>query len=277
MDATLCCGQVFRWSHSNGWWYGVSRDKALRIRKLGEKLEFEGADSKFVEKYFSLDEDIDCIEKSINKDKHIDKALRAFRGLRIVRQDPWECLISYICATYKSIAAIKHMLGDLSRKFGKKISLGPMDFWAFPEPEILASAPIEGLLKCGLGYRAKYVSATSKQICDGFKIEDLRKIPYLEAKKSLMKLPGVGAKVADCVLLFSLGKTEAFPVDVWVRRVMLNRYKNIIPPDFAQKLSTKKSLSNGDYEKLNSLGRDYFGTYAGWAQEYLYHYERMHP
>ncbi len=102
-------------------------------------------------------------------------------------------------------------------------------------------------------------------------------MPYEQAKKELATLPGVGLKVADCILLFSLGKLEAFPVDVWMRRVILNHYAKELPNELVQKISKQDSLSNGEYAKLNEFGRNYFGEYAGYAQEYLYHYERMLP
>jgi N-glycosylase/DNA lyase len=132
------------------------------------------------------------------------------------------------------------------------------------------------LLACGLGYRTKYVLETSRRVCqDNFDLENLKKLSYEEAKNLLMDLPGVGAKVADCVLLFSLDKTEAFPVDVWVKRVVLNHYSDKLEPGLAKKLTSHSSLSSGDYAKLNGFGRSYFGKYAGYAQEYLYHFERM--
>jgi N-glycosylase/DNA lyase len=141
---------------------------------------------------------------------------------------------------------------------------------------VLAKTTERELMECGLGYRAKYVLATTKQLCEGgFSLEGLGKLPYQEAKEALMELPGIGAKVADCVLLFSLGKTEAFPVDVWVKRVILNHYGDKLAPELLQRLTTNESLSNADYRRLNEFGRSYFGEYAGYAQEYLYHYERI--
>jgi N-glycosylase/DNA lyase len=276
LDVTLCCGQVFRWDKLGDWWYGVARDKVFKVRQVGGKLEYANVDAEFVEHYFSLDEDLQKIIDSINKDSHIRKAGKEYWGLRLIKQDPWECLISYICATYKNIAAIKHMLNNLSRKFGEKAKLDDFDFYTFPTCHKLANATEAELMGCGLGYRAKYVLEASRKIrSDNVNLEKLRKLPYAEAKKALMEFPGVGEKVADCVLLFSLGKTEAFPVDVWVKRVILNHYSDKLPIELVKKLSASGSLSSGDYEKLNTFGRNYFGDYAGYAQEYLYHYERM--
>jgi N-glycosylase/DNA lyase len=276
LDVTLCCGQVFRWDRKGSWWYGVVGDRVLKVRQNGEELEFAGADEQLIVHYFGLEDDLQRISAEIGKDPHIRKALSAFWGLRVIRQPPWECLISYICATYKNIPAIRHMLLNLSRRFGEKLVFDGCDFYSFPTPEKLAHASEASLSACGLGYRAKYVQATSKLIFqNSFKLENLRQLPYEQAKKQLCRLAGVGPKVADCVLLFSLGKTEAFPVDRWIERVILNHYFQQLSPELAQRLSRKEGLSNSDYAKLNDFGRLYFGVYAGYAQEYLYHYERM--
>ena len=278
LDVTLCCGQVFRWDKKGDWWCGVAGGKVIKVRQVNGELEFANADAKFIENYFSLDDDLQKIRDSVGRDPHIRRALQEFWGLRVIRQDPWECLISYICATCKNIPAIKHMLLSLSRRFSDKIVLDGREFFTFPTPEQLANAPINDLLECGLGYRAKYVQETSKRIFENsFELESLRQLPYLQAKKQICSFAGVGPKVADCVLLFSLGKTEAFPVDRWVERVILNHYAEKLPPELAQKLARREGLSNSDYAKLNGFGREYFGEYAGYAQEYLYHYERVTP
>jgi len=267
---------VFRWDKKGDWWYGVVGDKALKIRQVNGELEFANADEKFIENYFGLDDDLQKIRVNIGRDEHIRKALREFWGLRIIRQDPWECLISYICATYKNIPAIRHMLLSLSSKFGEKTALDGMEFFTFPTPKKLASAMAKDLLECGLGYRAKYVQDTSKRIFENdFELESLRQLPYDQAKKQICNFAGVGPKVADCVLLFSLRKTEAFPVDRWIERVILNHYVEQLPPELAQKLKQRAGLTNSEYSQLNVFGREYFGEYAGYAQEYLYHYERM--
>lgn len=247
----------------------------FKIRQCGAELEFEGVNSEFVTRYFGLNDDLKQISQCIGKDDYIRKALQRFEGLRIVRQDPWECLISFICATYKSIAAIQHMLRQLSEKYGEKKIFDGQDFYIFPTPSTLACASEKELRECGLGYRAKYVQATAKKICEEkFDLESLKAMPYLEARKKLVEFPGVGLKVADCVLLFSLEKTEALPVDVWIKRVILNHYAKELPEELVKKLSAHDSLSTSEYEKLNAFGRSYFGKYAGYAQEYLFHYER---
>jgi N-glycosylase/DNA lyase len=276
LDVTLCCGQVFRWDKKGDWWYGVVGDQVFKVRQIGAELEFAGADETLIVHYFGLDDDLQKISASIGKDAHIREALNAFWGLRLIRQPPWECLISYICATYKNIPAIRNMLLQLSRRFGEKKVFDGSEFFTFPTPEQLACATEKRLAECGLGYRAKYVQATSKRIFEGaFDLDGLRRLPSEEGKKRLCGLAGVGPKVADCILLFSLGKTEAFPVDRWVERVILNHYAQQLPRELAQKLARSEGLSNSDYALLNAFGRRYFGVYAGYAQEYLYHYERM--
>ncbi len=275
LDFTLCCGQVFRWKKIDGWWYSVVGGSAFKIRQCRAELEFEGVSEAFVRDYFGLNDDLAQISRCINKDAYIANALRRFEGLRIVRQNPWECLIGFICATYKSIAAIELMLSKMSQKFGEKVVFDGMELFRFPSVERLALASENGLRECGLGYRAKYVQATAKRIHqENIDLEAFRQMPYVEAKKRLYEFSGVGLKVADCVLLFSLGKLEAFPVDVWVKRILLNHYASQLPEGLVKKLSSHDSLNNSEYEKLNEFGRSYFGTYAGYAQEYLYHYER---
>ncbi len=275
LDFSLCCGQVFRWKKIDDWWYGVVGENGLKIRQRGANLEFANVSNDFVLHYFGLNDDLAQISCCIEKDDYIRQALCQFKGLRIIRQLPWECLISFICATYKSIVAIELMLKKLSIKFGEKKTFEGFDFYTFPKVEKLAFASERGLLECGLGYRAKYVQATARKIYkEKIDLESLRSLNYLDARKKLVEFPGVGLKVADCVLLFSLEKMEAFPVDVWIKRIILNHYADQLPELFVKKLSSHHSLTNGEYEKVNAFGRNYFGRYAGYAQEYLFHYER---
>jgi N-glycosylase/DNA lyase len=160
-------------------------------------------------------------------------------------------------------------------KYGEKQVFDGCDFYTFPTVEKLANASENGLRECGLGYRAKYVQATAKKICEEkINLETFKALPYLDARKRLLEFSGVGLKVADCVLLFSLEKMEAFPVDVWVKRVILNHYANQFPEPAVKKMQSHTSLTNGEYEKIGAFARTYFGTYAGYAQEYLFHYER---
>ncbi|MCS7096135.1 MAG: 8-oxoguanine DNA glycosylase [Candidatus Bathyarchaeota archaeon] len=276
LELTLCCGQAFRWSKIGGWWYGIIEEKAVKIRQRSEKLEFENATCEAILEYFGLRDNLPLILNHIAKDNIMKKIVSAFMGLRILRQKPWECLISYICATNKNIPAINQMLSNLARKLGEKTSLDGYSFYTFPSVEKLAKASLKTLTQCGLGYRAEYVHETAVKILNGeIELESLRSKGYEEAKSELMTLPGVGAKVADCVLLFSLGKLEAFPVDVWIKRALLGHYAEHFDREFVEKISCKRSLSKSEYEKLSYFGRNYFGKYAGYAQEYLYHNERI--
>jgi N-glycosylase/DNA lyase len=279
LEVTLCCGQAFRWNKQDEWWYGVVGDRAFKIRQAEHELEFENTDAGFVKYYFGLHDDLTTILPRISRDDHIKQTVRMFKGLRILRQNPWECLISYICATYKNIAAIKQMLSKLSQTFGNKVRLDNTEFYTFPTPEKLAAASKTQLLRCSLGYRADYVHETARTVCNNkFNIERLQKTNYEEARAELLNLRGVGPKAADCILLFSLSKLEAFPVDVWIKRAILRHYSDHFQREFITKIKEKDTLTGPQYEKLSSFGRSYFGESAGYAQEYLYHYERtMNP
>jgi N-glycosylase/DNA lyase len=275
LDSTLCCGQAFRWDKQGEWWFGVIGQNVVKIRQESEQIEFEGTDKNIVRNYFRLEDNLPMILSDINKDRTIHEAIRKFRGLRLLRQEPWECLISFICATYKNIPAIKKMLGNLSQQFGEEIEFENRFFHSFPKPNKLVDVGLKGLSACGLGYRARYVLETAKIMMDDYSIlEDLKNKLYEEAKHELLKLPGVGPKVADCVLLFSLEKLEAFPVDIWIKRILERYYGDKIKKQTFKKNAVHESLNPTVYRRLSRFGREYFGKYAGYAQEYLYHYER---
>ena len=277
LDYTLSCGQVFRWEKVNGWWYGIVNENVLKVRQEGDNLVFrtypEDKGKEFIEHYFRFDDDLLSIFRSINKDSEINKAIRALYGLRIVRQNAWECLISYVCATNASIPAIGNMIRNLGEKFGKEIVFDGKSFFTFPEVEKLASASVTKLQECKLGYRARYVLDIAMQLENNPNmLEELEKMNYADLRHNLLSLPGVGPKVADCVSLFSFGKLEAFPIDVWVRRVMYRMYlRKEIPRG---KNVKEKTLTASEYTKLSSFARDYFGNFAGYAQEYLFFYVR---
>ncbi len=276
LDFTLCCGQTFRWEERGEWWYGVIRNTVLRTRQRSSGLEFENADEALVRHYFGLNDDLRKILFEINKDENIEQAIANLKGLRLLHQDPWESLISFICATYKNVPAIKQMILKLANQFGEDVFLGELEFHTFPTPARLAEGTLKELEECGLGYRAKYVSETARIVRDNNTLlRDLAKADYCEAKAKLLELPGVGPKVADCVLLFSLDKTEAFPIDIWIKRAIVRYYPTFFPKEFVHKIKEQKSLSIFEYEKISLFGRRYFGKYAGYAQEYIYHNERL--
>jgi N-glycosylase/DNA lyase len=266
---------LFRWEKRGDWWYGVVRDNVVKIRQIKDRLVFqtfpEKLDADFIKNYFRLDDDLPLILSRIGKDEHVSSAIRCFFGLRISRQEPWECLISYICATYKNIPAIKNMILNLSKRFGRKLTFNSHHFYTFPKPSDLAHASLEEIKECKLGFRAASVLETSKIVNRGkLNLEDLRKTDYEKAKHELLSLPGVGQKVADCVLLFSLDKLEAFPVDVWIKRIILDFYPDYFEDSFVERVLSKSSIAPGEYETISSFGRRHFGEYAGYAQEYLF-------
>jgi len=277
---TLECGQAFRWEKLGDWSYGVVKGKVVKIRQVDDKLQFQSfpgkVDADFIQNYFRLDDNLPLILSEINKDEHVREAIRHFYGLRIIRQEPWECLISYICATYKNIPAIKEMIHNLCKQFGRKIAFGRYGFYTFPKPSDLAETSLEDMRKCKLGFRAERVLETSKIIDSGeLDLEALGQVDYEKAKLELLRLPGVGNKVADCVLLFSLDRLEAFPVDVWMKRIILGFYPKFFNQSFVANISKKGSLTDHDYRSLSSFGKKYFGLYAGYAQEYLFHWKRL--
>jgi len=278
LDHTLSCGQTFRWEKHDDWWMGVVGQAVLKLRQVGDTLSFSSSgdlDSEFVGRYLRLDDDLCRIYSVLMKDKYVREAVKQFYGLRLLRQQPWECLISYICATYKNIPAIKQIIGNISRKFGGLVEFEGFRFYGFPQPRALARASIRDLRLCKLGYRAERVRETARLIDRGdFSLESLRDLPYFDAKKMLLSLPGVGLKVADCVLLFSLDKLEAFPIDVWMKRIMLESYSGHFEPGFVDRVKDRRSLSHREYEIIYAVGRRVFGEFSGYAQEYLYHYRR---
>jgi N-glycosylase/DNA lyase len=279
LDHTLSCGQTFRWEKHGERWTGVVSQTVLKIRQTESGLEFnpskDGSASEFVRRYFRLNDDLPLVYSRIGKDRYVSEAVRRFRGLRLIRQEPWECLISYICATNKNIPAIKRMIFNLCSLFGEPIDFEGEEFHAFPKPDVLARAKLSELRRCKLGYRAENVLKTSKLVSRGdFDLQALETMIYEDAKKRLLTLPGVGPKVADCVLLFSLNKPEALPLDVWMKRIILQYYSRHFEPEFVTKIKEKKGLSLREYQVMYDFGRSYFGEFLGYAQEYLYHYNR---
>lgn len=275
LENTLQCGQLFRWEKQEGWWYGIVGQQVFKVRQKNNILEFKGTDARFIKEYFRLDDNLPQIVSEINRDSFIKRAVQAFPGLRIVRQNPWECLISYVCATYKNIPAIRNMIFELSRRLGDKTAFENHASYTFPEPSILGNATLNELRKCKLGFRAKRIRETARMVASNeVDFEALKKNDYETAKDELLRLPGVGNKVADCVLLFSLEKLEAFPVDVWIKRTVQKHYANHFDASFISKVSEKTSLSTKEYNRIGSFARKYFGKYAGYAQEYLFHFVR---
>ncbi len=257
------------------WWYGVVTDKVIKIRQKNDRLLFQSfpknVNSNFIENYFRLDDDLPSILSQIEKDNHIGRTIQHFYGLRINRQEPWECLISYMCATCKNIPAIKKMILNISKRFGEKMTFDGHQFYTFPKPWDLAENSPEEIRECKLGFRANRILEVSRIIDrEEFNLEGLRKIDYEAAKKELLSLPGVGQKVADCFLLFSMDKLEAFPVDVRIKRKILGFYPSYFEDYFLERVLGKGSITPNEYNVISSFGQNYFGKYAGYAQEYLF-------
>lgn len=263
LEHTLECGQAFRWEKIGGFYYGIIGGKLLRVKYEGRRLMCESdslLDKKETADYFGLNEDLSRILKEIDVDKHIHKAVSRFRGLQILNQEHWECLASFILSSYNNIPRIKKMIIRLSEDFGKKLTLGPVEGYSFPTAAKIAKTKTGDLKRSGLGFRAEYLKDTAYKIASGkLDLTGLEDLNYEEARRHLLSLKGVGEKVADCVLLFSFKRYEAFPVDVWIKRGVEDLYFNgkSVPP-----------------KKITEFARGHFGRYAGYAQEYLYHYLR---
>lgn len=264
LDATLSCGQTFRWNQEeNGWWYGVVGDRVLKVRQDGSRVSFAGVPASFVRHYFSLDLDLNTILASIDTDPVIHAAVNGNRGLRLVRQPAWECTVSYICSTNSNIPTIRRRIAAIAGRFGRPLPFEGRTFHAFPDPGSIMGEGHDGLTGCRLGYRQPYVFGTSCSVTNPTCWEqEIRRLSYGDARKELMKLHGIGPKAADCILLFAFQKYEAFPVDVWIRRIVQEHYLPDLPLEGA--------LSGRDYDRIRAFARDRFGEYCGWAQEYLY-------
>jgi len=264
LDQTLNCGQVFRWDRAdNGWWFGVVGRQVIKIRQENRKIVFDGASVSFITRYFSLDVDLQPIVASFNSDPFIDTAIRRCAGLRLIRQPRWECLISYICSTNSNIPMIRRRIGTIAERYGHEVVSGGKIFYTFPEPPDIACAGTETLEKCRLGYRTPYVFKTACAITGQRQWEEtLQLMPFEAARRELMKLSGVGPKAADCILLFAFQKYEAFPVDVWIRRIMQHHYLRTLKPGGA--------MTGWEYDLIRRFAREYFGEFCGYAQEYLY-------
>jgi len=264
LDQTLGCGQVFRWDKTKaGWWYGVVGRHVIKIRQDSQKLTFEGASVPFVTQYFSLDTNLQLILETIDRDPFIDSAIRRCRGLHLIRQPKWECLISYICSTNSNIPMIRRRIGTIAEQFGREIIFEGKKYYAFPEPSAITCSDGKALTECRLGYRTPYVFNTACSIGNIKQWEKaITSMGFEAARRELMKLFGVGPKAADCVLLFAFQKYEAFPVDVWIRRIMQQHY--------IRNLTTTSGLTAREYDCIRSFAREHFGEYCGYAQEYLY-------
>jgi len=263
LSLTLSCGQAFRWEERAGWWEGVVGGRLWKLRQDGDRLICDGPGTREVSRYLALDEDLPAILRSIDRDPVIHRAITTSRGLRILRQDPWEILVSFICATNTNIPRIRKMIGSLSQCFGRWVPGMVEPRYSFPGPEALAGSCGGHLGACRLGYRDRYVAATAAMVAgDSGMLDRIAGLPFPDARAALLSFPGVGPKATDCILLFGYHRLDAFPVDVWIRRVMYAHYLTPLPGS--------RVPSEKEDRRIREFGLAYFGEFAGYAQEYLF-------
>ena len=252
LDSTLGCGQVFRWRKEGDDWKGVLNGAEVRLHQKGASIVAEGGISEgTVQRYFRSDDDLEHIRSEISKDQAMTAMVSNLPGLRLIRQDPWECAASYVLATNANIPRIQKMIENVCRTFGDPL---PEGGHRFPRPDQIAGGK-EAAQTCGLGFRCGRFVEFARMVDRGeIDLGSLRNVAYEECVRELRSYPGIGDKVADCVAVFSLDHLEAFPVDVRIKKAMEEMYG-----------------VTGTYRHVNRYGRDYFGRYAGYAQEYIYY------
>ena len=264
VENSINSGQVFLWKKNEKYWYGVNGQDVLKIDNSGNIKSYQNNKIDF----FRKKDDIEKIIKSISKDSVTKEAVKQYLGLRILEQDPFQCLISFIVSSNSNIPKIKLNLENISKKFGKKIKFQNQEFFLFPNPKKLAKISINEITSCGVGYRAKFIKEAAK-IIDKKEIDFnyLKKCDYQDAKENMCQIPGVGNKVADCVLLFSLDKLEAVPLDRWIIRI-LGKY-------YAKKFEMNtKTITKKQYNILHKKIVNHFGPFAGYSQQFLFKMER---
>lgn len=268
------CGQCFRWNvEDDGSYTGVVRNSVINVAKNKNEIIFKGTFNgneedfkKFIRYYFDLDTNYNDIkEKLSNIDDYLKIATKFGSGIRILNQDLWECIISFIISANNNIPRIKKIIERISEKYGNEINFNGKVYYSFPTPEKLAQATVNDLRDLGTGFRDIRIYNTTNMILK--KEVDLEKISKMnsteEMREELLKLDGVGPKVADCILLFSsLKRVDVFPIDVWVRRVMNELY---IHNENEEKVNKKE---------ITKLAQDKFLGIPGLAQQYLFYWKR---
>jgi len=264
VENSINSGQVFLWKKNKDYWYGVNGTNILKIDKKAEIESFQNSKVDF----FRETDDMTKIIKSISKDKIVKDAVKKFQGMRILRQDPFQCLISFIVSSNSNIPKIKFCLENITKKFGKKVLWEGLEFYLFPKPQKLAKASLVDIKSCGVGYRDSFIIQAAKMIASKeIDFQNLKKMSYYTAKEEICKIPGVGNKVADCVMLFSLDKLESVPLDRWIIRI-LSKYYN-------DKFEIKtKTITPKQYDTLHQKIIEHFGPYAGYSQQFLFKSER---
>ena len=265
IDYTINSGQVFLWEKIDKNWYGINGKEVFCVRQNPFKLS---SSTKKSSDLFRQTDNVEKILKNISKDEIVRASTKKFQGLRLIRQNPFQCYISFICSSNTNIKNIKQMLQKLCKKFGRQVKFEEKYFFTFPDPQTLANASLRDLLSCGLGFRAKSVKKASEDvIVKKIDFDHLKKIDYITAKEALKSVRGIGNKIADCILLFSLEKLEAFPIDRWTWRILKKYY--------SEKFELQnKTLTEKKYEEIHEKIVEYFGPYAGYAQQFLFKMER---
>ena len=259
------CGQSFRWDEEeDGSYTGVAHGRVINVKKDGENVILSNTNKEDYENiwynYFDLGRDYGEIKKKLSKDRVLKKAIKFGYGIRILNQDPWEILISFIISANNRIPMIKRAINNLSEKYGDYIGeYNGNKYYSFPTPERLDHAPTEEVKDCKTGFRAKYiVNAATIVSSKQMDIYSMKNLYTDDARKELMLFAGVGPKVSDCIMLFSMDKNDAFPIDVWVKRVMEHFY-----------LDEDTKLKD-----IQNYAKERFGGLAGFAQQYLFYYAR---
>jgi len=258
LDYTLDCGQVFRWQRTGEWWVGVVAGHVIHARQVDGRLEVQtGLSTDSILRYFRLDDDMFRIYDTINRDAVMDGLIQKYLGLHLIRQEPWECLVSYMASSCKSIPNIKDSISNLCRQYGDDLG----GHFSFPSAETLAHTTENHLRQTKLGFRARYILEVARLVDRGeLDLEVPIELEYKEARKLLMGVRGIGPKIADCVLLFAYDKLESFPTDTHIHSVMKEHY--------GQYLDGPASRLN---DTIGQFARSYFGDYAGYAQQYLFY------
>lgn len=265
------CGQCFRWNkEDDGSYTGVIKDAVINVKKKDNQIEFTGKAinenfENIIRKYFDLNTNyLEYKDKLSKIDNYLKESIDFGEGIRILKQDLWECIISFIISANNNIPRIKKIIEKLSLNYGEKIEFNGKDYYSFPTPESLSRASVEDLRNLGLGFRDKRIYNTTKMILE--KKVNLEEIANMEntskMRDELLKLDGVGPKVADCILLFALKRVDVFPIDVWVRRVMNELY---IHNENEEKVNKKE---------LQKLAEEKFLGLSGIAQQYLFYWKR---
>ncbi len=267
LATTMTSGQVFGWEQIADEWVGVVGGRWVRLRQETDAIIVRTAapqcEWSWLKEFLQSDVELRAVLATFPKDDpHLRAAVAACHGLRLLRQDRWECLASFILSSTKQIVQIRQIVRTLSERYGAEVTVpaGQPPMFAFPTAQRMATLPEAELRECKMGFRAPYLLGTARRIVAGeFVPESLRQLPIAEARAKLMALPGVGEKIADCVLLFSYGFPTAFPVDVWVARALSTFYYRgrAVKP-----------------ERLRRFADKHFGPHAGYAQQYLFHHIR---